>query len=189
MLERSARHARDGLRFEQGDLASLAPDASWDVVFANASLQWVGDHPALFTRLHGALRTGGQLAVHVPANFDHPTHVLADEIGLAFGMEPLHRFERVLTPEAYALLLDEVGFDPQHVRLQVYLHHLPATADVIAWVSGSLLTRYRRDLGDRYAEFLERYRQAVLAALGDPSGAAPYAFAFKRILLWARRAG
>jgi trans-aconitate 2-methyltransferase len=186
MLERSAAHAGGGLRFELGDLAALEPDASWDVVLANASLQWVGDHPALFARLRGALAPGGQLAVQMPANFDHPSHVVADEIGSDLGMAPLQRFEAVLAPDAYALLLDELGFVDQHVRLQVYVHHLPSTASVIDWVSGSLLTRYRRDLGDRYETFLARYRTAVLAALGDPMGAAPFTFTFKRLLLWGR---
>ena len=114
---------------------------------------------------------GGQLAVQMPANFDHPTHVLADEIGMDFGMEPLRRFEAVLAPDAYSLLLDELGFAGPHVRLQVYLHRLPTTASVIDWVSGSLLTRYRRDLGDRYDAFLDRYRRELLAALDDPGGA------------------
>ncbi len=37
MLERAADHARAGLRFELGDLASLS--ASWDLIFSNAALR------------------------------------------------------------------------------------------------------------------------------------------------------
>jgi trans-aconitate 2-methyltransferase len=188
MLDPAAAHARDGLRFELGDIAALEPDGSWDIVFANASLQWVPDHPALFARLASALRAGGQLAVQMPANFDHPTHIVADAVGREFGMTPLAGFEGVLAPERYALLLDQLGFAAQHVRLQIYLHRLPATSAVIEWVQGSLLTRYRRELdAARYAEFVDRYRSALLGALGDPSGARPYSFPFKRLLLWARR--
>ncbi len=188
MLERSAAHVREGLRFQRADIAELAPDGSWDVVFANASLQWVTDHPALFARLSGALRAGGQLAVQMPANFDHPTHTVADAIGSELGIRPLSRFESVLPPERYALLLDKLGFAGQHVRLQIYVHHLPATSSVIDWVEGSLLTVYRRELdAERYSVFLERYRKAVLAALGDESGERPHTYAFKRILMRARR--
>jgi trans-aconitate 2-methyltransferase len=188
MLEPAAARARDGLRFSLGDIAELPPDGSWDVVFANASLQWLPDHPALFARLGGALRAGGQLAVQMPANFDHPTHTVADALGSELGIRPLARFESILSPERYALLLDQLGFTELDVRLQLYVHHLPATASVIDWVQGSLLTLYRRELdAERYAAFLDRYRVAVLAALGDESGERPHTYAFKRVLLRARR--
>jgi trans-aconitate 2-methyltransferase len=188
MLERSPVHAGDGIRFELGDIAVVpAAGDEWDVVFANASLQWVDDHDALFARLHGALRPGGQLLVQMPANFDHPTHTIADQIGMRHGMAPLDRFESILPPDGYALLLDRLGFASQHVRLQVYLHHLASTSALLDWVSGSLLTRYRRDLGDRYDEFLVQYRAALLDAMGDPEGTRPYAFTFKRLLLRAIR--
>ncbi|HKE17641.1 MAG TPA: methyltransferase domain-containing protein [Kofleriaceae bacterium] len=188
MLEPAAARARPGLRFAQGDIADLAPDGSWDVVFANASLQWLPDHPALLARLSGALRPGGQLAVQIPANFDHPTHTVADAIGAELGIRPLSRFEDILSPERYALLLDQLGFAEQHVRLQVYVHHLPATSAVIDWVQGSLLTLYRRELdAERFAEFLDRYTRRVLAALGDESGERPHTYPFKRVLMRARR--
>jgi trans-aconitate 2-methyltransferase len=187
MLEEAAHHATDGLRFEQADLASWRAPAPVDVVFANASLQWVPDHARLFESLRGQLAPRGQLAVHVPANFDHPTHTIADSIGQSFGMEPVARFESILAVEEYAGLLDALGFDAIHARTQVYVHRLPATANVIDWVSGSLLTQYRRDLdGQRYDEFLVRYRSELLDVLGDPGGDRPYTFLFKRILLRAR---
>jgi trans-aconitate 2-methyltransferase len=187
MLDRAREHARGGLQFEQGDLATWTADGPVDVVFANASLQWSPDHPALLERLRDQLASGGQIAVQVPANFDHPTHTVADAVGQSFGMEPVARFEAILAPEQYAGLLDDLGFDAVHVRLQVYVHHLADTASVIDWVEGTLLTEYRRELGEpRYQEFLERYRSELLAALGDPGGRQPYTHLFKRILFRAR---
>ena len=49
------------------------------------------------------------------------------------------------------------------------------------------LTRYRRERGERYPEFLDRYRSALLVALGDPSGQRPHTSPFKRLLMWGRR--
>ena len=159
-----------------------------DVIFANASLQWVPDHPSLIERLRDQLTEHGQLAVQVPANFDHPTHTVADRVGQTFGMDPVARFEAILAPEGYAGLLDRLGFDEIHARLQVYVHRLPDTLSVIEWVKGTLLTQYRRDLGeDMYDEFLDRYRTELLEELGDPDGQAPYTHLFKRILFRARR--
>jgi trans-aconitate 2-methyltransferase len=93
----------------------------------------------------------------------------------------------VLAPEAYAELLDVLGFVDQHVRLQVYGHHLASTAEVVEWLKGTSLTRFRARLDDdAYARFLERFRTRVLAEVGDRQ---PYFYAFKRILMWGRAPG
>lgn len=102
MLERSTDEVA-GIRFEIGDLAEL--DGTWDVLFANASLQWVPDHEALLPALVDRLRPGGTLAFQVPANFDHPSHTVADEVGRRFGLEPLDRSIRALAPGRYAEVL------------------------------------------------------------------------------------
>ena len=80
MLERSESHAGEGLAFELGDIAAWAPSEPFDIVFSNAALHWVDDHAALFARLTSALGPGGQLAVQVPANHDHPSHLVAERV-------------------------------------------------------------------------------------------------------------
>jgi trans-aconitate 2-methyltransferase len=68
------------------------------------------------------------------------------------------------------------------------VHRLPDTASVIEWVKGTLLTQYRKDLGEsKYEEFLERYRHDLLAELGDRAGDSPYTFLFRRILFYGQR--
>ena len=44
MLDRASSRQRPGLHFELGNLATWTSDADYDVVLANASLQWVPDH-------------------------------------------------------------------------------------------------------------------------------------------------
>ena len=188
MLERSAAHAGDGLTFELGDIGAWTPSEAFDLVFTNAALHWVDDHPALFARLTAALSPGGQLAVQVPANHDHASHLVAERVA---GEEPFRealggyvRRSPVLAPEHYAALLHRLGYESQHVRLQVYLHVLPEPAAVVDWVKGTLLTDYKRRLTESaYDEFVARYRKLLLAELPDER---PYPFTFKRILLWGR---
>jgi trans-aconitate 2-methyltransferase len=188
MLEKARPLEGDGLRFERGDIAAFAAEGDFDVVFSNAALHWIPDHPALLARLRHALRPGGQLAVQVPASGDHPSHALAFEVAreapyadaLRAAGDPLTEATPVLPPERYAALLDELGFADQHVRLQVYGHHLASTADVVEWTKGTTLTRYERGLPpDLFAEFVDRYRARVLTALGERS---PYFYTFKRLL-------
>ena len=191
MLERARLLAGAGLRFEEGDIATWEP-APFDVVFSNAALHWLPDHRRLLARLTRALPVGGQLAVQVPANTDHPSHTVGMEIA---GESPFMDYfaddppsdptTRVLAPEEYAEILDQLGFAEQHVRLQVYVHNLDSSADVVEWVKGTYLTYFRTRLTDeRYELFVELYRRRLLDVIGERE---PYLYTFKRILFWGRR--
>jgi trans-aconitate 2-methyltransferase len=186
MLERASPLAGNGLRFERGDIGEFGGDAKWDLVFSHAALHWVSDHPALFARLAGSLAPGGQLAVQMPSNFDHPSHTLAAELA---GEEPFRsglggysRLVPVEPPERYAELLDRLGFAEQHVRLQVYGHHLAGREEVVEWVRGTLLTDYQRRMpAELFERFLATYGERLLPLLEERQ---PYFYPFKRLLLW-----
>jgi trans-aconitate 2-methyltransferase len=187
MLADSAQFAAPGLRFAGADIGEFGATREWDLVFSNAALHWLPDHPALFARLRAALTDEGQLAVQVPYNFDHPSHTVAATVAreepfrTALGGFAIER--PVLAPEAYAALLNRLGFRTQHVRLQVYAHLLPARDDVIEWVKGTLLTEYKRRLpADLWPRFMDRYRDCLLPELEDDR---PHFYPFKRLLLWA----
>jgi trans-aconitate 2-methyltransferase len=188
MLARSRSYAGDGLGFELEDIADWAPSEPFDLVFSNAALHWVEDHTELFAKLTAALRPGGQLAVQMPANHDHASHLVAERVA---AEQPFRdalggyvRRSPLLSPEDYAALLNQLGYESQHVRLQVYLHLLPEPGAVVDWVKGTLLTDYKRRLPDAlYEDFVARYREVLLAELGDDR---PFRFTFKRVLLWAR---
>jgi trans-aconitate 2-methyltransferase len=188
MLARARPLAGGGLRFEQGDIAAF-DQGGWEVVFSNAALQWLPDHGRLVPRLAGLLVPGGQLAVQVPANHDHPSHTLAAELAaeppFQAALGGYRRLVPVQPPEWYATLLDRLGFAAQHVRLQVYLHRLAGPEEVVEWVRGTLLTDYQRRLpAELFEDFLARYRQRLPERLERDH---PYRYAYKRLLLWAER--
>jgi trans-aconitate 2-methyltransferase len=192
MLARAAEVARPGLSFAAGDLAPWTSDADHDLVLANASLHWAPDHPAVLRRWTAALRPGGQLAVQVPSNGSRPTHQVAIRLGRrepylsAMGGAPPPDVVvgNVLEPEQYASLLYDLGFQRQHVRLQVYPHVLATSRHVVEWVKGTTLTRFEKVLPpDLYAQFLAEYECDLLAEIGEHS---PYFFGFRRVLLWGR---
>jgi trans-aconitate 2-methyltransferase len=187
MIAAAAEHTSEHVRFEVGDIGAWKQADSYDLVFANASMQWVPDHPSLLTRWSESLRPGGQLAIQVPANADHPAHLVAAELAeeLMGNPPPDVVAQNVLAPERYAELLDALGFDRQHVRLQVYVHHLSSSADVVEWVKGTTLTRFKEPFGAAgWDRFIDLYQERLLAVLGDQS---PYVYPFKRILIWGQR--
>ncbi|MBS1964101.1 MAG: methyltransferase domain-containing protein [Bdellovibrionales bacterium] len=181
--------ANPGLRFVPGDLATFADDEGFDLVFANASLQWVDDHPAVLRRWRDLLRPGGKLAVQVPANQDYPTHTLcARMVAESPWREKLGEAERpptVLKPETYATTLFGIGYRDVRVRLEVYAHVFPDRSSVVEWVKGTLLTFVRARLSDSdYSGFLDEFRARLFRELPDER---PFLYPFKRILFWAWR--
>jgi trans-aconitate 2-methyltransferase len=179
-----------GLSFEQGDIATWLGEGL-DLVFANASLQWIDDHLNLLARMRTALKSGGQLAFQVPANYRHPSHLLAQQVAnespfidALDGNAPEDRGRFVLSPELYADLLYELGAEEQVVRMEVYGHVLDSTDEVVEWVMGTLLTPYRSRLSpEMFEAFVERYRERLIEELGERE---PYFYGFRRILCWAR---
>ncbi len=190
MLAKSAPLAGGGLRFEQADIETYSPGIRFDVVFSNAAYQWVPGHETLIPGLTALVAPGGQFAFQVPANDDHASHVVAREVAAedpyrtALGGHP--RTWPVMKPEWYAETLDALRFVDLNVRMQVYGHHLESTASVVEWVKGTYLTDYARRMpAELFERYLVRYREALLARLGERS---PFFYTYKRILVHARRA-
>jgi trans-aconitate 2-methyltransferase len=189
MLERASAVTAEGLAFQQSEIESLAWGSGYDLVFSNAALQWVPDNPAVLTHIAKVLAPDGQIAVQVPANDDHPSHTVAGEIAqeepFCSALGGYRRKTHILEPQLYAELLDQLGFASQHVRLQVYPHHLSSREDVVEWVKGTMLLAYQKRLSDDlFAEFVARFRQRLFQELSDLR---PFFYPFKRILFWGQR--
>ena len=191
MLADSAPFTSEAVRFEQADIQTLSTPTPFDLVFSNAALHWIADHPALWTMLRGLVAPGGQLAVQIPANHTHASHTTAHEIAsqepfssaLGGWRLPCH----VLAVEEYAALLDRLGFVEQKVVLRVYGHHLDTREQVAEWNRGALLTAYQKRLPDHlFEDFLARYRARLREVLADNQ---PFFYTYRRILMWARASG
>lgn len=193
MLARTNEHATETCRFAAGDIATWTSEQPVDLLIANASLQWVSDHPTVIERWADQLAPGGQLAIQVPANADHPSHTCSGAVaerepfrtamGRVAPADPVAA--NVLRPETYAELLHDLGFDDPCVRLVVYPQVMPSSSAVVDWTRGTSLTRFFSALpAELHEPFVDAYRSELLAVIGDRT---PYFYAFKRILMNARR--
>ena len=65
MLAQAESHLRprfgDRVTYVRADLLQLPTEPAADIIFSTATFHWVTNHPALFTRLHAALKPGGWL--------------------------------------------------------------------------------------------------------------------------------
>ena len=78
MLEQARALSAD-VDWSVGDIATWAPDRPADLILANASLQWLPDHTALFAHLAGALAPGGLLAAQMPMAWETRHHTIMRE--------------------------------------------------------------------------------------------------------------
>jgi len=186
MLAKAGALARPGLRFERRAIEEVIGE--WDVVFSHAALQWVEGHEELMRRLWSLVRPGGQIAVQIPSNHDHPTHTLitetAGESPFRDALDGWTRTSPVLSTEAYASLLYGLGATGITVIEKVYPHVL-ADADALAdWTSGTALAPYFERLPEQLrGPFMEAYRARLRVRF--PSK--PVFYPFRRTLFAATR--
>ncbi len=70
----SAKFNHPSLKFLHSDIISFTPTANVDIFFANASLQWVNNHPKVISQLVSQLSTPGLIAIQMPNNFHSPAY-------------------------------------------------------------------------------------------------------------------
>ncbi len=182
MIE-AARMRLPAISFAVADIESWRAAAPFDVIFANAALQWVPDHAALYPRLVAQLAQGGSLAVQTPDNLDEPAHRLMRETAASGPWaEKLAKASEARaarqTPDWYYRLLK-----PHCARVDVWLttyhHPLPGGPNaIVEWFKGTGLRPFINPLDEREREaFLDRYRAGiakVYPALDDGSVLLPF---------------
>ena len=188
MLDR-ARRALPEARFEQADIRHWTPAEAPDLIFSNAALHWLDDHPALFPRLLSLLAPGGVLAVQMPGNFDAPSHRLIRELaaspawadrlagarmGAVLEMPDYHRF---LAPHCARLSLWET----------IYWQPLSGPAPVLDWLRGTTLLPYLAALSTDDQACLLAELAPRLAEAYPPDASGTTLFPFRRIFLVAAR--
>ncbi|AUG51624.1 trans-aconitate 2-methyltransferase [Thalassospira marina] len=161
----SARTRLPQVQFDVVDIAAWAPDAQYDVILANASLQWLPDHETLFPDLLGKVTPGGHFAVQIPDNLDEPAHKLTREIAAngpwAAKLAGIKRTPRLSANRYYEVLAPHC----RHIDMwrTTYFHVLQGGSDaVVEWFKGSALRPFLAALsGDEQEDFLTQYREGI----------------------------
>ena len=191
MIE-AARRRLPRIRFAVEDLQAWKDAGPFDVVLANAVLQWVPHHDSLLPALVAKLAPGGALAVQMPDNLDEPAHRLMREV----AADGPWAAKLATAPAARAPSLSAVWYyellRPLCSKVDLwrttYYHLLRGGAEaVVEWFRGSGLRPFLEPLNTfECAAFLERYTAAIAKAyprLADGSVLLP----FPRLFLTAIR--
>jgi trans-aconitate 2-methyltransferase len=194
----AARKRLPGLRFEVLDLmswiepagAASPPDESIDVALANAVLQWLPDHAAVFPALAAKLAPGGCLAVQVPDNLDEPAQKLMREVAneapwraklvgadrARVQIERAEWYYRLL--HAYCGRVD--------VWRTTYYHPLADANAIVEWFKGTGLRPFLDPLdAPERAAYLARYAERLASTYSSQSGGV--LLPFPRLFMVAQR--
>ena len=114
-----ARSALPDCQFVEADIRNWQPVQALDLIFANASLQWLPDHYELFPHLVSLLNPQGVLAVQMPDNWLEPTHVLMREVAWEQNYPDRGR-EPLAGVHAYYDILSEAGCEVDIWRTTYY---------------------------------------------------------------------
>lgn len=128
------------------DFSSLRRE--YDVVFSNACIQWVPDHPTLLRNMMNILVPGGVLAVQIPMNHQEPIHqIVASLVQGARWREKFHhpRIFYQLSQEAYFDLLSGLARDFS-LWQTTYFHRMPSHDSIMDWYKGTGLRPYLASL-------------------------------------------
>lgn len=129
-----------GIDWELGDLRTRKPTEPVDLIYSNASLQWVGEHELLVPKLLRELAAEGALALQVPNNFEAPSHRLLRELALdhrwAGQLSTRIQPWPVLSPERYIDLLSPMT-GAVDAWTTTYFHLLNGKDPVLRWMCGA----------------------------------------------------
>ncbi|WP_237884208.1 trans-aconitate 2-methyltransferase [Pseudomonas sp. PGPR40] len=182
MIE-AARRRLPHLRFDTADIDTWNETGPFDVIFANAVLQWLPDHARLLPSLVTRLAPGGSLAIQMPDNLNEPSHRLMREVaangswadkltraaGLRTEMEDAGGYYSML--RAHCTRVD--------VWRTTYYHSLADGASgVVEWFKGSGLRPFLEPLNEaERVQYLQQYQAAIeqaYPALSDGSVLLPF---------------
>lgn len=166
---RKARERLPQCKFIEADIATWQPEPGTDVIFGNAVMQWLPDHPAIMRRLLEALPPNGVLAIQMPDNTREPALRFQREVGESGSWKDHPEVKAaprddLPSPEDFYDLLKPVA---THIEIwhTVYNHVMASAAAITEWFKGSSLQPFLSPLGAADREkFLAAYTEKVKAA-------------------------
>jgi trans-aconitate 2-methyltransferase len=187
----SAKKRLPQVEFELADVGTWVPPQAPDLIYSNATLQWVPGHESLIPRLFSLLAPGGVLAVQMPDNMGEASHMAMDEIArspaYSFSADPRGMRARLLGVDGYYDVLAGVA-DKVDVWRTAYQHPMASPAAIVEWLRATGLRPYLDLLPDdaQRTAFVAEYEKRMDAAYPARSDGRRL-LAFPRLFFVARR--
>ena len=171
-----ARTRAPRARFEKQDIVDWAPTEPPNLIFANAALDFLSDHHALFPRLAATLAPGGVFAAQMPSTARESSHALmrmvAAEGPWASRLVPVAKTQPVIAEfEDYYTWLRPVA-SRIDMWMTTYVLTFDGPEEIADWFAGSALHPFLELLSDdERCAFLGRYSEGLRDAYpAQPDG-------------------
>ena len=168
MLERAAKTC-PAARYVEADLAGWTPGTVPDLLFSNATFQWVPDHLSVLERLGATLAPGGVLAVQMPDNLDEPSHALMRETAAAGPWAGKLAHAAAARDQLPAANIYYDRLKPTFSRVDIwhtiYNHPMKGHAAIVEWLATTGLRPFLNPLEeDERAAFIAGYTERLAKA-------------------------
>lgn len=179
---------QDNLVFKQRSIEDqLLDEEKWDLIVANASLQWVDDHRILFSKIISRLNHDGQLAIQMPSQSENLLNQLLLELvkeePYASALDGWKRLSPMLSMDEYATLIFEAGGKDIVMYQKMYPVIAETQDDLFEFIAGSALIPYM----ERLPEVLkEQFEMSFKRNIQFHFPKMPALYAFKRMMMYAR---
>jgi trans-aconitate 2-methyltransferase len=165
---RIARGSGVRARWIGADLREWTPDEPLDLVFSNAALQWLPDHPQAIPRLWAWVKPGGALGFQVPARPD-PAPAWVRALEAVVGQERWRGYAEPDAADSNVLSLGEyyelLAGSAQRVDLWdvEHDHVLDGPAAIVEWTQSTALrpTLARMPSEADRSAFLDEYAAEI----------------------------
>jgi trans-aconitate 2-methyltransferase len=175
----------------QADIANWVADMPFDLVFSNATLQWLPDHRRLFLHLFAQVASGGALAVQLPAHEQSPLRQVVDEVADdPLWCDRMSAARQALTRESPSFYYDVLGAIATHIDLweTEYYHQMENPQAILNWFRATGLRPFLAALETE--EEKQRFEQLVLEGYTQvypPQKDGRILFPFRRLFMVAYR--
>ncbi|HDL6511038.1 TPA: trans-aconitate 2-methyltransferase [Yersinia enterocolitica] len=165
----SAQQRLPDCTFLEADIRQWQPAEPQDLIYANASLQWLTDHQQLFPYLFSQLADNGILAVQMPDNLDEPSHRAMREVAENGPWQQTLQEAgvvraKVLTANQYYDLLAPHA-EQVDIWRTTYYHPMPSAQAIVDWLRATGLRPFLEPLAESMRlDFLQDYLTIIDAA-------------------------
>ncbi len=157
MLEK-ARSSYPDICFEEFDatvdLCNIS--SKYDLVFSNACIHWIENHPKLLREMMNILSEGGILAIQIPMTKSKAHQVIYETIKKPKWQQltKLPKIYHQLDVYQYVDILSDISSDFS-IYETTYNHIMTSHKDILEWIKGSALKPYLLALNNTDASQLE----------------------------------
>ncbi|MHC4166849.1 MAG: class I SAM-dependent methyltransferase [Planctomycetota bacterium] len=165
-------HAAANLRFELEDINNIGFEAEFDVVFSNATLNWVKNHRELLANVYRCLKDRGtaRLQFAGEGNCSNLIAVLQEAIAEKDYAGYFDKFEwpwYMPAVKQYRELLDEAAFAEKRVWIQDADKYFESEEAMVKWIDQPSLVPFLSHVAGKDRQ---RFRDAVVERMIERTG-------------------